>query len=486
MQKKQISKEKQPSIKKNFIYSTAYQILSVLTPFITAPYISRVLGAEQIGIQSYTQSLQQYFVMFAALGTITYGSRIISMNRDDPYKRSKLFWEIELMVVGTTMAALVGWIALIINSAKYKVYYEVLSIGIFSSLLDISWFFNGMEQFGLTVTRNAIFKILGVVLLFLFIKGPDDLLLYVFILMTSTFLSNLTLWPYMRKFLVRVNLKDLNVWRHLPETFVYFIPTIATSVYTVLDKTLLGLITDDAAQNGYYQQAEKIINLAKSMVFTAINSVVGVRNSYLFSEKRFDEIRNKIEMSFNFIFLMGFACCFGIIGVAKSFVPFFFGNGYEPVTELLYIFSPIIVIIGVSNCLGAQYYTPVGKRKQSTVYLIVGSIVNLGMNLILIPSFGAKGAAVASVFAELIISYLYAKNCNEFFSNSIILRCGLKKLIAGIGMGVVVYRMNYMNLNPFLLLICQIALGAVVYLGELWVLRDDWLVNILKNRISNY
>lgn len=472
------------SIKKNFIYSTAYQILNVLAPFITAPYISRVLGAEGVGIQSYTQSIQQYFLMFAALGTLSYGAREISMNRNDSYKRSKLFWEIELMVVGTTSLALLGWMVLILLSSKYRLYYLILTIGIFAAMFDISWFFNGMEQFKLTVIRNSIFKILGIVCLFAFIKEPQDLLLYILILMVSTLLSNVSLWPYIKKYLVKVNPKEFEFKAHFHETLIYFIPTIASSVYTVLDKTLIGVITDSASQNGYYQQAEKIINLAKSVVFTSINAVVGVRNSLLFAQKRFDEIHQRIKQSFDFIFFAGFACCFGIMGVAKTFVPVFFGPGYDPVVELLYIFCPIIVIIGVSNCLGSQYYTPCGKRKQSANYLIVGSVVNLCLNLVLIPKFGAYGAAVASVTAETVITVLYVKFSEGYGDFRLLIDTGAKKLTAGLGMFAGVYAMNRIPLNPLVLVCAQVIAGAAMYGILLLLLKDEWTCGIVKSVID--
>lgn len=464
----------QPSVKKNFIYSMSYQILNVLTPFITAPYVSRVLGAESIGIQSYTQSIQQYFLLFAALGTLSYGAREISINRNDSYKRSKFFWEIELMVVGTTSLALFGWLVFILISSKYQIYYIVLTIGIFAAAFDISWFFNGMEQFKLTVIRNSIFKILGIICLFVFIRKPEDLLLYIFITAVSTLLSNLSLWPYMKRYLVKVKLREFKFKRHFHETLIYFIPTIATSVYTVLDRTLLGLITDNASQNGYYQQAEKVINLAKSVVFTAINAVVGVRNSFLFAEKRFDEIHQRIRKSFNFIFFAGSACCFEIMGIAETFVPVFFGQGYDPVVGLLYIFSPIIVIVGISNCLGSQYYNPCGRRKESANYLIVGSIVNLCLNLLLIPKFGASGAAAASVIAETVITVLYVKFSNGYGNVRLLIDIGVKKLIAGIGMFVVVYFMNRIQMNALVLVVFQILIGAVVYGSFLLLLRDEW------------
>lgn len=472
---------KEPSIKKNFIYSTAYQILNVITPFISAPYISRVLGAEGIGIQSYTASIQQYFLLLASLGTLSYGAREISMNRNDEYKRSKIFWEIELMSIGTTLIALAGWIILCFLTPKYRVYYIVLTIGIFAAAFDISWFFNGIEEFKLTVIRNSIFKIFGIILMFLYIKTREDLLLYVFITAATSFLSNLSLWPYMRRYLVKVNIRELKFKKHFSETLVYFIPTIATSVYTVLDKTLLGLITNDAVQNGYYQQAEKIINLAKSVVFTAINSVVGVRNSYLFSEKKFAEIHEKIEASFNFIFFMGFACCFGIMGIAKTFVLLFFGAGYDQVVGLLYTFSSIIVIIGVSNCLGSQYYTPCGKRRESTNYLIFGSVVNLILNLLLIPNFGAEGAAVASVIAEAMVSVLYVHFSCGYGDFALLVKTGGKKLLVGFVMFVVIFAMNNLSLNSLVLISLQVVTGALIYVLGLILLRDDWTMDMAQN-----
>lgn len=474
---------REPSIKKNFIYSTAYQVLTVITPFITAPYLSRVLGAEGIGVQSYTASIQSIFLLFAALGTKSYGAREISIHRENEYERSKIFWEIELMVICTTSAALAGWLALCAFATDYRVFYWVLSIGVFANMFDIAWFFNGIEQFKLTVIRNSLFKILGIVLMFLFIKDEDDLLLYIFIHAATTLLSNVSLWPYMRRYLVHIDCKEVSVARHFKETLIYFAPTIATSIYATLDKTLLGLITSDVAQNGYYQQAEKIITLAESIVFTAINSVVGVRNAFLFTERRYDEIHNKIETSFNFIFFMGFACCFGIMGVAKTFVPVFFGPGYDQVVGLLYVFSPIIVIIGVSNCLGSQYYTPCGKRKESTNYLIAGSVVNLCLNLLFIPRHGAVGAAVASVIAETIITILYVRHSCGYGNVGMLLRTSGKKVLAGVVMFMVVYAMNVLTINSIVLLALQVICGASVYGLILLLLRDHWTITLIKQTL---
>lgn len=477
---------KKPSVKKNFVYSTLYQIFYVLTPFITAPYISRVLGAQGVGIQSFTTSNQSYFLLIAALGTMSYGAREISMNRDDPYKRSKLFWEIELMTVGTSMVALLGWIVLIVSSTAYRQYYVVLTIGIFATLFDITWFFNGIEEFKLTVIRNTFFRVLGIVCLFVFIKDEDDLLLYIFITAITTLLSSLSLWPYMKRYLVKVNPREFRFKRHFHETIIYFVPTIATSIYTVLDRTLIGLITRDMYENGYYQQAEKIINIAKSFVFTSLNAVMGVRISYLYAENKFDEIHRRIENSMNYIFFMGFGACFGIMGVAKTFVPVFFGPGYDKVIPLLYIFSPIIVIIGISNCLGSQYYTPCGKRSESAKYIVVGAIINLCLNLALIPRFAAFGAAIASIIAEAAVTVLYIRHSGDYGKAGMLLKAGYKKLIAGVVMFWAVYALNQLNMKPIFVLLLQLVSGLAVYVITLFLVKDLWTIDYSKKVLKRF
>ena len=463
------------SIKKNFFYKSVYQVIVVIIPFVSAPYISRVLGAANIGIQSYTASIQQYFILFSYLGTLTYGERKISISRDDVKQRSILFWEIEILVIITTSIALFGWSIFLLLCKEYKDIYIILTIGIIASALDISWFFCGIEKFKLISLRSLVFRLMSLLCLFLFVKTESDLYIYVLILALSTLLSNASLWFNLRRYLVKVDFRKLNVMRHLHDTIVYFIPSVATSLYVVLDKTLLGYISSDAYQSGYYQQAQKVLSLANSFVFTAINSVVGVRNSYLFSEKNYDEIRRKIETSFNYIFFMGIGVTFGIIGVAKTFVPLFFGSDYQPVVSLLYILSPLVIVIGISGSLSSQYYTPVGKRNRISRFLITGSIINLILNLTLIPRFGAVGASIASLAAETVITSLFIINSDGFCSFRMLFRIGWKKLTAGLVMFIIVFKMNNICLHPLLRFLIQVSSGVLIYGVILLVIRDKWV-----------
>lgn len=475
--------ETKPSIKKNYLYSLMYQVLTMIIPFITAPYVARVLGADGIGTYSYTQSYMTYFTMVATLGTASYGMREIAQCRNDKAVYSKKFWEIELLTILTTLTCLIVWMILILFSHKYKIYFIALIPSLLASMFDISWFYTGHEKISYTVFWNAICKIIGVICIFIFIKEKSHLVVYIFLNSFVIMLGNISMWIFLPDMLVKVPFQKLSLKKHFHETLIYFIPTVATTVYTVLDKTLIGAITHDDYQNGYYEQATKIINMAKTAVFVSVNSVMAARISYLFSENRIQEIKMRIKKSMDFILLLGFAATFGIVAIAKDFVPVFFGNGYKPVVTLLYWMSPLILIIGISNCLGSQYYTPAGLRAKSSKYIIIGSIVNLVMNLFLIPYYRAIGAVIGSIVAESTISVLYFKNCNGFLSILQVLKSSYKRLFAGgcMLLTIEIIRNICVNkLHGICMLLIEILVGGMIYFATLIMTKDNTLYEIFS------
>ena len=473
----------QPSLKKNIAISTLYQILIIILPLITAPYIARVLGPDQSGVYDYTNSIMTYFAMFAALGTASYGVREIARVRDDAAMRSKLFWEIELMTVMTSTVCIIAWFIFIAITPHYKVIYLVLTMGLLSTMFDISWFFAGMEQFKYTVTKNAACKLIGVILMFLFVKKEEDLLLYIIIMISSTMIGNLSMWLYVPRFVEKVDFRTLTFRKHFHETLIYFVPTVATSIYTVLDRTLIGVITKNKAENGFYHYAMQIVNMMKALTFSSLNMVLGSRLSFLFAEKKYDEIKEKIADSTNYILFMGYGICFGVIGVAKRFVPVFLGPGYDRVATMLILMSPIVIIIGISNCLGSQYYTPAGYRKLSAKYIIIGAVVNLLLNLLLIPKYWGYGAITASLIAESVITILYMKNCNGYLRVETIIKDSWKKIIAGLVMLIVIRALDGIISSDILALLVEVAVGFTVYCAVIVLLRDSFMTDLLMGKV---
>lgn len=468
-----------PSVKKNFALSTAYQILILIVPFVTTPYVSRVLGADGIGIYSFTSSVVSYFILFAQLGTMSYGAREVARARDDRKQLSRLFWEIELMVVCTTSICLVLWGIWVMIAPEYNLIYLILSMSLIGVAADVSWFFTGLEQFKYIVLRNSIVKIAGVLLLFIFIREKDDLTLYIFLMTLTNLLGALSMWMYIPKMVERVDLKTLNIKTHLKETLVYFIPAVATSVYLILNKVLLGIMGNDIRENGYYEQATKIITIGQTLTFTALNKVVGARVSYLFSENKIEEIHQRIDNSLHYILVTGLGISAWLIAIAPRFVPWFFGDGYEPVTLLLQLLSPLILIIGISNCLGSQYYTPAGLRKQSARYIIVGAIVNLVLNLLLIPKYGAVGAVIGSLIAELTITVLYLWNCSGYITLRQIIQNGWRKAISAILLFMTVWLVSGVFVNNTISVFVSGIIGVIVYGLVLLLLRDPFVLQLM-------
>ena len=470
-----------PSLKKNISLSLAYQILTLITPFITTPYISRVLGADGVGVASYTNSVVSLFMLFAALGTTSYGTIEIAKVRNDFEKRSRLFWEIETLAIISTLVVTVIWGGFVWMNKQYQLYYLILTMNLLSVLLDVNWFFAGIEEFKFIVYRNFFVKILGIILLFVFIRDRNDVGLYIFIQAFSYSLGLASMWFYLKGRVGKPKLSMKNLPHHFRETLIFFVPTIATSVYCLLDKTLIGIITDSAFENGYYEQATKVSTMVKMVTFSALNSVMMSRQSFLFAEGKLEEMKARIDRSIDMIMFVGIGASMGVIGIASTFVPLFFGPGYDPVIFLLQLLIPVVLFSGVGDCLGSQYYNPSGLRAKSARYIVAGASVNLVCNLLLIPRLGSIGAVIGTLVAEFFIACLYVYNCNGFLRVRQILGKIWKRLPAGCCMLVVIALIRRLEMAAILKLMIECAAGFLVYILVLWMMRDNLLQYLIKD-----
>ena len=359
----------------------------------------------------------------------------------------------------------------------------VLTMTLLAVAFDISWFFGGLEQYSLIVLRNTAVKLVGIAMLFLFIREKEDLLLYVALTAATGLLGHISMWGYLKGQVEKPVLKELRPLRHLKETLVYFIPTIATSVYTILDKTMLGWFSgENKSQNGYYEYATGFVNMAKILIMS-FNAVMSARMSYLFGTGRMEEIHKRFQDSLDFVLLMAMPIMLGLAGIAAQFIPWFLGNGYLPVTFLMYVCSPLVLVVGLSDCIGSQILTPGGKRAQSGKVIVAGAMVNACLNFLLIPHFAALGAAAASVAAECFITSLYLWLGRDFIKLKMLVRYGWRRLVAAVIMlGAVVWTGQFLEqvrgLGPITTFI-QIGAGAMVYFLVLLVMRDPFLYQYL-------
>lgn len=475
----------------NVILNTLYEILIVITPLLTAPYVSRVLGSEGVGIYSYTYSLVNYFMMIAALGTVSYGCRVIAINRMNKSDYSKSFWEIQTLSVITSLLSLSVWLVISFVYKGYEIYMLILSFNILSSLFNISWLYAGLEKFKYTIAINAIVKILSVITIFIFINSKDDVWLYILINSLALFLGNLSMWFFLPKTVNKPNFRNFSLKAHFKKTLVFFIPTISSTIYTMIDKTLIGLITSDASQNGYYEQATKIINIAKSVCIFGINGVMTSRANYLFTKDDLSEAKSLFNLTLNMTSFLSIGACFGLFAISYRFVPIFFGDEFAPTIPILFALAPLLILICISNTLYQVYYCPSGKVKQASIYMIIGMIVNVILNVVLIYFFKAIGAAVASIVAEFVICLLMIIGSKGFFNFRELIGILWKKIIPGILMFGCVFCLEYfLNglLNSIILLLINIIIGIIIYLLFIVIFKDQSLkelIGFLRGKSDN-
>ena len=287
-------------VKKNFIYNIFYQVLILILPFITAPYLARVMGAEGVGVYSYSYSVVYYFLLFALLGINNYGNRSIAKVRDDKEKLSKTFISIYLLQITTTCIAMLCYTFYLLFIVKENAEIaQIQIIYLISTAFDVNWFFFGIEKFKLTVTRNTIIKIISVVLIFLFVKSRDDLIMYTLIMSISTLVSQLVLWPYIIKNIKKTNVEGKDIIKHIKPCIILFIPVLSFSIYKIMDKIMLGNMIS-MSEVGFYENAEKIIT-APTSIITALGTVMMPKISNLISKNDQDEVKRYMKSSIEFV-----------------------------------------------------------------------------------------------------------------------------------------------------------------------------------------
>ena len=467
------------SVEKNYFYNLIYQIVAIIIPIVTTPYISRVLGAENIGIYGYTLSISAYFILFGSLGVALYGKREIAYVQGNKENYTKIFWEVFLLrTITMIISLLLFYIILIRNNNAYTLYFKILTLELIGEAIDISWFFQGLEDFKRTVIRNLLVKLISLVCIFIFVKKPNDLVIYFLIYVLSILIGNLSLWLYLPKYLVKINVKSFNVFKHLKHTLVLFIPQIAVQIYTVLDRTMIGYFITNKSEVGFYTQSEKIVKLLLTII-TAMGTVMLPRIANEFSKGNMKSIKNHISKSMNLVYFLSFPLIFGLISVNDAFVPVFFGKGYEPVIFIMNVISPIILLIGMSNVIGVQFLLPTKHQKEYTYSVVFGAIVNFIMDYILIRRLGAVGAAIGTVVAETVVTVsqlLFVRkqldikqilfSTWQYFLSAIIMFSGL------------LFIREYID-NNIISIAIQVIVGIIIYFACLLLLKNTFITEYI-------
>lgn len=448
---------------KNFLYNVSYQLLVIILPLITVPYVSKILGAEGVGDYAFTYANMQYFVIFGMVGISLYGNRQIAYVRENKEKLKNTFYSIYTLQLICTTTSLIFYLifTLVFNKGSYKWLYIVQGVNILASMVDISWLFMGLEQFKKTVIRNTIVKLVSLASIFIFVKSSNDTLIYTAIISLSSLIGNLTFWFYIPKTIGFKKIKVNGLKLHLKSSLALFVPQIAIQIYLLLDRTMLGLITD-TVQVGYYENSQKIVKIVLTIA-TAIGTVMMPKIANTVASGDMTKVKYYVKNSFFFVNALSIPLMFGLIGVSKELAPWFFTDKFLGIENLIMISSLIIIAISWSNVLGMQLLVPLNKTKEFTISVTLGAVVNFILNLFMIKNFGAMGACISTIVAEFTVTIVQI-----YFIKSLINPISLiKPILLFIPSAVIMYifvRFIGKAMGTGILTnILQAIVGAVVY-----------------------
>lgn len=455
---------------KNYLYNASYQVLLMLAPLLTTPYVSRILGAHNNGINTYTNGWVTFFCLFGQLGIGLYGNREIAYCRNNKKKRSKIFWEIFVLQLMTSSIALIFYLFAVFEfSSTFKLFFLLQTIYIINGAIDISWYFMGMEDFKKTVTRNTLVKVISIILIFLLVRSKNDLVKYIILLGLSSFIGNLTLWPYLCKQINFIKLSSLKPFKHFYPTLLLFIPTITTQIYLVVNRIMLGRMSSQVSVS-QFDFGDKMIKLALSLV-TATGSVMLPHIANKFVAGDIKSIRESLYKSFDFATALAIPIMFGLMAISHTFAPWFLGSEYGPTSKVIFYEAPAILFIAWSNVTGTQYLMPVHREKEYTISVTIGAIINVIANFHFIKTHGVNGAAFVTVLSELSILIVQLMFIHGTIKRRQLFTALWKYLLAGIIMYLVVSRLNLIMKMNLTNLAFQVLAGTIIYIITLSILK---------------
>ncbi len=461
-------------MKKNFIYNFIYQILILILPLITVPYVSRVLGADGIGTYSYTYSIAYYFMIIAMLGLNNYGNRSIAKVRDDKQKLSKEFWSIyKLQLITSSIMIILYLLYVLIFANQYKLIAFIQILYVASSVFDINWFFFGIEKFKLTITRNTIIKVFSLVLIFIFVKNQNDVWKYTAILGGSILFSNLILFSFLKKYVKYERTTFREIKKHFKPCLILFLPVIAVSIYKIMDKIMLGAMST-VKEVGYYENAEKIIQVPITLI-TALGTVSLPRASNMVSNNKENELKALIEKTMPFVMFLAFPMTLGILAVSKSFSIIFFGQEFEKSGLIMQLLSITIIFLSWGNVIRTQYLIPKEKDKEYIISAFLGAIINFIINYLLIPKYTSVGACIGTIIAEFTVMFYQSIVVSKELPLKKYIKNSLPFLFKSLIMFIIIILIGNTIKNIKLQMILQILIGIIIY----FLLNRKYILNQL-------
>ncbi len=473
------------STRKNTLYNMAYRLFSILLPLVTAPWLSRAVGTEGVGLYGYAWAISYTFCLVGLLGLENYGPRAIAQARDDRDALNRTFsavWKMQLLVAGLTLLVWCGYVAFVAGAERQIAFH--LTLMSVSCLVNVDWCLMGLDQFKPIALRNTAVKLIAAAAVFVFVKSPEDLWIYAFVWSLSTFIGCVSCFASLRGKVRFVSVPWREALRHLRPCAVLSISVIAVSVYRQMDKVMIGALAD-MDQTGLYENAERII-LCLAGFISAIGTVMLPKISHMTAKGLMDDVKKHIDASMELVMCMVCALGFGLASVAVDFAPLFYGEGFVQSGTLMIPLALTLIAIGFANVIRTQWVLPQQRDGIFIKSVLTGAAVNVVLNALLIPSYGAMGAVAATVAAEFSVPAVQYVILRKELPFGRYIRYALTYSAMGLAMLLAVRASHWSALHGWAQLAFKVAVGGAVYGGlcAAWWLatRNRRILSVLKKR----
>ncbi len=470
----------------NSVFYLIYNVLNVLFPLIIGIYVARVLSPTYIGEVSYAQNIVSYFVIFSFLGIPTYGMREVAKNRGNKEELNKLFTELFIINLISTIVFLsifLGMVFIVSSFRERLALYLVCGLSIAINSLNISWLFEGLEEFKYISIRSFFIKILSFVALVIFVKANDDYLLFALIGVLGTSGAYILNCIKAKKY-VRFSTKDINIRRHLKPVFFLVIINLAIEIYTLVDITMLGIFCDKESV-AFYSYASKIYKVLLHLINT-FTMVIVPRISLLKKEGKDEEYNRLLTKTLLVILVLALPMIVGIFFTSDYLVTIIYGNAYIRSSVVLKILSLNLLISPIGYLLGSRVMLVNGKEDKMVWCVLSGAIANLLLNLLFINLWLEVGAAIASVCGEIVVLVVYLIFSHKFFKlEESLNKSTTKILIASLIISFFLYAVSILNISSMIITIVQIIGAVLIYFVVLLITKEQTVCSyyeIIKNK----
>ncbi|EOP34970.1 MULTISPECIES: oligosaccharide flippase family protein [Bacillus cereus group] len=469
----------------DFLYNALYQLFIIITPILTMPFLSRVLGVRALGINSYTFSVVQILSVLAFLGIGQLGIRNIAKNRESQNKVNETFWGLWLIQFLAGIVVIGIYIFYILNvNEEYSMYFLLQLPFLLGVIFDISWFYIGIERIKQVVLRNMLIKSVSIILIFILIRSENDLWKYMLIMSLGALLGNVVFWIGISKYVTKFSFNRKYLQDNFKAALLLLIPQLAIQVYITFDKTILGMIAGPI-ELSYYDQSQKISRIILAVI-TSLSMVLLPRLANMAVNAQNEILHKYLKKSLDYTIVLSLLFCNIVMLNSYEFVPWFFGKDFIPMSPLMFWVSLIIIFIPIGGVFANQYALAFEKDKQYVLPLVLGAIISLTLNIIFIPRYGAIGATIVIVVVEFMVCFFRIYLIRKYLDLKFMFQGVYTYFLSASITFIAVYFIPKMFVNDFINMTIKSLIIVTVYIIIIFVLPNiisqDLKRIILKNK----